>query len=357
MAEAFVNPHLLKWARKRRGLSVDEAAKKIRISKEKLEAVEAGMTQLTFNQFLKASKVYQRSPFFFYSKKEPMDNPLPDFRSRSTDYSGELDVVIREFNYLKNNLKYIANSLGLGFDYSYIGSEVEEDKILVKMQELLPYSEKDLKGKKDNKVLNYWRERLFSLGIFVFQFRGVSRDVTRGFLLKEPPFPVIAVNTKDTHYARVFTIFHELCHLIMDKGGICDKEDETETKQIESLCNRVAGRYLIPDAIYEAEKEKIDRHRIEILSKRLKVSYSAIGVRFGLSSDQIPKIQGKRFKNDGGGSYYITYLSNYGKNFLDTLFKSVREGILDEHRAMEISGLTLKGFTYFEQKWERGEIL
>ena len=355
MAEALVNPNLLKWARKRRGLSTEEAAKKIQISSEKLKGVEEGKLHLTFNQLLKASEVYKRSPFFFYLEKEPEEAPLPDFRSRSEEYSGELDVVIREFRYLKRNMRHIADSLRMSFDYDFIGSEVEEDKILDKIQELLPYREEDLKGKKDNAVLNYWRERLSSLGIFVFQFGKVDRKVTRGFLLKETPFPVIALNRKDTHYARVFTIFHELCHLIMDNGGICDKEDMTEGKQIELLCNKVAGRYLIPDEIYEAEKGRMDQQRVKSLSKRLKVSYSVIAIRFGLSKKQIPKYQSKVSKKKWA-DYYTTYLNNYGKNFLDTLFKGVKSGVLEEHRAMEISGLTFRGFAYFEQKWERGEI-
>ncbi len=76
MAEALVNPNLLKWARKRRGLSTEEAAKKIQISSEKLKGVEEGKLHLTFNQLLKASEVYKRSPFFFYLEKEPEEAPL-----------------------------------------------------------------------------------------------------------------------------------------------------------------------------------------------------------------------------------------------------------------------------------------
>ena len=50
MAEAFVTPHLLTWARQRRGLEVEDLAKKLNVKPDAVNAWEAGERRLTFRQ-------------------------------------------------------------------------------------------------------------------------------------------------------------------------------------------------------------------------------------------------------------------------------------------------------------------
>ncbi len=337
MGDALVNPDVLKWARERRGLDLAEAAKKIRVSPKKLAAVESGHKHLTFNQLLKVSKVYKRAPIVFYLDHIPEDYSLPDFRSRGNEYSGDLDVVIRDFLTRKQRIESLSRSLGVTFDYSYVGSEQSEDGVLAKMNQLLPYSLEDLRGKRDNEVLKYWRRRLSTHGIMVFQFGGIDREVTRGFLLRDTPYPVIALNKKDSHYARVFTLFHELAHLIRGEEGVCEKESEIRgISDIEVLCNRVAGRYLVPDGYLE----ECTDFEVPKLSQRFKVSYSVIGIRFGV---EIPPQKSKQ-REGKGGNYYLNFANTWGENFIDLVIRSVKSGMLEESQAMDLTGLTINGY-------------
>ena len=50
MAEAFVTPHLWTWARQRRGLEVEDLAKKLNVKPDAVNAWEAGERRPTFRQ-------------------------------------------------------------------------------------------------------------------------------------------------------------------------------------------------------------------------------------------------------------------------------------------------------------------
>jgi len=54
--------------------------------------------------------------------------------------------------------------------------------------------------------------------------------------------PVIVLNAKDAVTARLFTLIHELAHVMLHDGGICDLGDD----DVEVYCNAVAGSALVP---------------------------------------------------------------------------------------------------------------
>ena len=82
MAEAFVTPDLLTWARQRRGLEVEDLAKKLNVKPDAINAWEAGERRPTFRpaqNFAQASYV----PFgYLYLADPPVQElPLPDLRT------------------------------------------------------------------------------------------------------------------------------------------------------------------------------------------------------------------------------------------------------------------------------------
>jgi Zn-dependent peptidase ImmA (M78 family) len=95
----------------------------------------------------------------------------------------------------------------------------------------------------DSAALEKWRNALESLGVLVFQAAALKRDEARGFSISESPLPVIVLAAGETNRPRIFTAMHELAHLILRAGGICDLDDDEE---IEAYCNRVAGSILVP---------------------------------------------------------------------------------------------------------------
>src|ERR1700731_1764585 len=97
---ALINPEMLAWARDSARLSIEEAARKIGISAEKLTASEAGEAQLTFAQLMKTAREYRRPVSLFYLKERPAGwTPIQDFRHLvgiEGGFSPRLTYVIRQ---------------------------------------------------------------------------------------------------------------------------------------------------------------------------------------------------------------------------------------------------------------------
>jgi Zn-dependent peptidase ImmA (M78 family) len=98
-----------------------------------------------------------------------------------------------------------------------------------------------------------WRAAIERLGVLVFQTGGkaafkVLTSEARGFSLAEDPLPVIVANSGDAATARSFTLMHELAHVLLRAGGLCDLHDGG----VEAYCNKVAATVLVPaDALRE----------------------------------------------------------------------------------------------------------
>jgi Zn-dependent peptidase ImmA (M78 family) len=122
------------------------------------------------------------------------------------------------------------------------------------------------------------RKRIEDKGIFVLHDSFPEQDGS-GFCLSHPTHPVIVVNTKQqTKGRRLFTLIHELAHVLMRKSGISDpfvRENATER-----LCNRFAGSFLVPDAYFrQLIPSKIGRDpdldTVRWAARRLKISQEA----------------------------------------------------------------------------------
>src|SRR5262249_45049676 len=114
----------------------------------------------------------------------------------------------------------------------------------------------------DYEALKQWRILIENTGILTFQASGVEISEARGFSISERPLPVAVANSKDSPRGRIFTFLHEVAHLLLRDGGICDLHDseEDEGSHIEAFCNRVAGATLFPRPALLAS-ETIGRHR------------------------------------------------------------------------------------------------
>jgi Zn-dependent peptidase ImmA (M78 family) len=101
-----------------------------------------------------------------------------------------------------------------------------------------------------------WRGALERAGILTLQATGIPLEEARGFSVGIRPLPVAVVNIKDSPRGRIFTLLHELTHLALNDGGICDLHDA----DIEAFCNRTAGAALFPrEALLESST--VRQHR------------------------------------------------------------------------------------------------
>ncbi len=69
----------------------------------------------------------------------------------------------------------------------------------------------------------------------------------RGFSLSDNVAPLIFVNTADAHNAQIFTLMHELAHLLRGESGVSDSSSNfSPSREEERWANSVAAEVLVP---------------------------------------------------------------------------------------------------------------
>jgi len=374
-----VNPNILTWARNSSGYTLREVAKKLNISYNTLRVTENGVMRLTVKQLRKLAKFYKRPLPIFYLKNTPKDIELPDFRSRSIDeeigiVSGKIRLIIREILEKKKIAEDLYEKLNISYPYDFIGLFSESDSIenaAKEIRNLLNIQTKDLRVLKDNDVLKYWIKKIEALGILVFQYQEIDPIIMRGFVFAKIPFPTLAVNQRDSFYARVFTLVHELIHIILDKSGIIDpyyslseKRDKTEI-----FCNSVASEVLVPThefnemATEELVNKSVLKNFLDEASKIWKVSWSVILIHLKelkrisnkLYTEMLMELKSKKQKKSGGGDYYRLFFSRNSENFLNLVFTGLYSKKVTYYEAMKFLNVSYKTLENVERKfkWER----
>ena len=94
-----------------------------------------------------------------------------------------------------------------------------------------------------------WRSATDNLGVYVFLLP-MGENSCRGFSLWNPRAPVIAVNTAWNYQARIFTLFHELGHLITRTDSACKSGGNfaltKHSDHTERWCEKFAAAVLLP---------------------------------------------------------------------------------------------------------------
>lgn len=286
--EALVKPEILVWARESAGLGLNEAAKKIPVKPEQLLACEQGKARLTVAQLRTLSNAYKRPLAFFFLPAPPQgEKSLHDYRKlpdQSDDKtSPALRFEIRKANYRREVALDLYKEMGLDllFFSSRISLDDDTEKVGENLRRLLDVTlEEQIALKTGYEALAFWRDKIEQQGIFVFQ-APVPLNEMRGFSIWYSPLPIIVVNSKDFPFGRVFTMLHELTHLMLRATGLCLLRDEDKT---ETFCNAVAGAALVPAKNLLQETAVVgnksgsewDERTIKTLSGRYSVSREVI---------------------------------------------------------------------------------
>jgi Zn-dependent peptidase ImmA (M78 family) len=255
--DAIVNPELLVWARESMGLSIEEVALKVKKDVEVVTKWELGEERPTISKLRDLARIYKRPLAIFYLSKPPKKfEPLNDYRrfpeQVDQQITPELKFSIREAFEKRELLLELSDSIGEDFQVFPLKTGINEppEDVASIIREFLNVDfDTQHKLKDENSAFNYWRKNLESIGVLVFQARRIEPNLMRGFSICELPFPVIVVNNKD-RWGRIFTLFHELTHIMLHESSICDLAHASdlppEKRNVEVFCNHVAGAVLVP---------------------------------------------------------------------------------------------------------------
>ncbi len=345
-----INPLILQWARETAGLSIEQVVQKLsrkRITKDTIAAWERGETAPDYFQLERlAYEVYKRPlAIFFFPEPPAEETPRQAFRTLP---DSEIDDLPQHLRFLLRQAK----SMQLNVEELCEGTNPAREQLLRDLPfninapvPELAASVRDFLGielttqiewKTEGHAFNAWREALEEKGIFIFKDAFKSQAVS-GFCLYDERFPLIYVNSSRAATHQIFTLFHELAHLLSGTGGIDAPVERYihqlrgRNKQIEVLASHFAAAFLVPEADFDKRigKLSIDEDSIKKLAKCYKVSREVILRRLldkhlitsAYYGQMIARWRNIKLKEGGGGPDYYTKKRAYlGDRYLELVF-------------------------------------
>jgi Zn-dependent peptidase ImmA (M78 family)/DNA-binding XRE family transcriptional regulator len=288
-----LSTEVLKWARKSIGYSIEESAKKLAVKPEKIESWEKGLTTPTYAQLEGlAYKVYKRPLAVFFLPSPPQEKPIEqDFRNLTSsdvkNLSSELRLVVRKAKHLQNLIFELNKDDLVEPKYKEFKVSLKDNAITSanRFRQFINLSIEEQKKWQPDKAFDNFKALVESIGIYVFHFK-MPFEEARAFSLTNH-FPVIVLNSVDAKNGRIFSLFHEVCHILFNVGDIFrDKETghlKNEYTRIEDFCNTFAAEFLVPEYLFKKDIDfsnqslhEWSESDLEMLSKTYKVSKEVV---------------------------------------------------------------------------------
>lgn len=266
--KALVKPVMLRWARSRAKVKPEDAAKAAGVPVERLQAWETENEENpdvpTLGQLRALAGKYHFPLAVFYLPEPPQDfAPLRDFR-RLAHFDDEpisanlayhirsaydrRELALELFQELDNKPERFPLTATTRDNPEAVGRAIRE---FLKVD-----SEAQKRAARQGKAFEFWRRRLEENDILVFVISGphwsVDLKEMRGFSIANRELPVLVVNGKDySQGGKVFTLIHELCHVLLGESAISNGAAEDPqlapvSRTVERFCDAVAAATLMP---------------------------------------------------------------------------------------------------------------
>jgi len=202
-------------------------------------------------------------------------------------------------------------------------------------------------------ALTNWKSLLEDQDIYVLQFPSVEVSESRGFAIAEDQFPVIGINSRDSYNARIFTLIHELAHVLF-RNSVLINDSLTNyfgnSRTLEQKCNRLAAEILVPgtDAAQEFNRGDLSVHEIKRVSNRFRVSGFVMLIRLRnmnlITQKEYNRMEPEfSFYNQNsiggeGGDPYYNRIVQKGRLYLKAAFQSYFNGQITVAELANLTG-------------------
>ncbi len=381
-----VNGEVLKWARESAGLTIDEVVQKMkrkRITYELIESWEQSIETPTYSQLERlAYEIYKRPLAIFFFPEPPEEITVKQSFRTLPEY---------EIQHMPEKMRFLlrkAQSFQLNLYDLYDGVNPSEKNITKDLEFSPNISEKKMAEEvrkylgisldvqssfgNPNNAFKEWRKILEDSGLFVFK-DAFQRDEFSGFCLYDEKFPVIYVNNSKPFTRQIFTLFHELAHLLFRTGGVDTNIEDYlghlhgDEERIEILCNSFAGEFLVPsEHFYEKTRNApVDDESISSLANIYHVSREVILRKF-YDLDRInqsfysEKVREWRRRDNNtstgsGGNYYFTQGAYLGSKYIEKSFAQFYQNRITTERLADYLGVKVKNISGMESLLYRME--
>jgi len=251
--EVKVDPSVLRWLRESAGYTLQDVARRIKCSEDVAIRMEEGTKPPTLRQLKEMAAAYHR-PLALFLLNEPLVEPsmpedfrrLPDSRRRFSR------KVMRAVQKARNDMETIVELAGnIGMDLGPLvkGCVLNDDP-----EEIAGGIRKDLGLDADTQTdlespyafFRFLRNALEDRNIFVFS-HPMPVEEARGMAFADGRPVAIIISSSDVIQARLFTLIHEVGHILLGISSIDIPDPEyCGNNEVERWCDRFAASFLLP---------------------------------------------------------------------------------------------------------------
>ena len=343
---------------------------------------EAGEASPTYVQLEKlAYQVYKRPVAIFFFPEPPDEpNKVGEFRtlpasererlSDDTRYAVRLaesmQIALRELNDGVNpSPRKIFDDVhaSLGDPSHKLAQEVRA-YVGVTMEDQFAWSSTE-------QALDAWRTAVEDNGIYVFKRSFKQRGIS-GFSLLDDEFPVIFLNNSVPATRQIFTLWHEVAHILLSTSGVTKEDDgfiellAGDSREIEVRANAFAGEFLVPSRDFDGlihSGPYSDEYFVS-LADRYNVSREVVLRRHferGLVTQRFYDDKAGEWNvqyaesvgGSSGGNYYNTQVAYLGQKFLELVFRRYYQGRIDLHQLADYVNVKARNVPALEQAFTR----
>ena len=353
-----ITPEVLRWAVEESGYTDELLANHADVSVDDLASWKRGDTRPTRTPMRKLATKLHRQFATFLLPAPPKQAPLQvQFRSIGPQ-------LLRRFS--PKERRYLRRARRQQDIIGWLSQELNEpppdlpryslsdstDDAGVRMRERLniEFSQQE-QWQSSSHAFDHWREAIGGLGVTVFVYP-LGEDSCNGFSLWHECAPVIAISSAWNEEARIFTLFHELGHLLLRGSSAClERIGRLMNDSTERWCEQFSASMLLPvGAIDQLLRNIGSTGRVSELNVARKVARKArislraatlrlieIGAAGWELYDAIPPIADKKPKSGGGGgrNRFTIKEDEFGPRATRVFVDAVRNDLLSRSQAVE----------------------
>ena len=316
-----INPEMLRWARERSGYTIDDIARRRRVSPERVLQWEAGKSFPTWRQLEQlAYQDYHRGTVFFFLNNPPHEKTVADEFPRLpgamlADLHPDTLYAVRQARIRQEDLAELLGPDGSSSRYilKELSGVVDDGNPARLADTVREYLAAGWGGPESwhrySDAFRQWRHRIEDAGVWVFKRSFRQKDVA-GFCLGDDAYPVIYINHGAGQARQIYTLFSGLAHLLFGFNYL-ERSDE------QHYLGTLSG----DDAVISAAAGR--------LARILRDEYEPAVQNWPVTEEDAAS-KATELKGHSSDRYCAVQAENLGQKYLRAAFLAYEAGQIDE---------------------------
>ena len=289
MALVPISTKALSWTIAESGYTKTQLEQKLKLEHGTVDLWLDGEKQPNKTEFKKLKSALKRPKAAFFMDSPPtLTESLVEMRygfgAKEKNRTPEERVWIRDAFRVRRFIENVIDSMDRDSKFLSSASSNEDPEIVATSvrQNLFKVSiEEQMSWESPSQAFSEWRSEIERLGILVFLYP-LGEKSSRGFAIAHESPPLIGISTTWHPTVRVYTLFHELAHILTRTSSSCLEGSSTSSTPskdpIERWCEKFAAAFLMPSEDLEHNPKLLPRNQTDpiaisrTLSNKLHVS-------------------------------------------------------------------------------------